>query len=113
MRLFIELIKAAAIPKPALDHEFGTMMIDRYGVRAIGLNLDRVSTGLLSRLHDSDSPLYVPIVIAGHLRDDIRRMACTNRAAGDADCLGLMHPHLLPATANRSEEHKHELQSLM
>src|SRR3546814_12929318 len=102
MRLFIELIKAAAIPKPALDHEFGTMMIDRYGVRAIGLNLDRVSTGLLSRLHDPESQLYVPIVIAGHLRDDIRRMACTTRAAGGAYCIGRLHPTLLPPTAKCS-----------
>ena len=44
VRLLVQLIKAAAVPEPALDLEVRPRMVDGHGVRRVSLQLDGVGT---------------------------------------------------------------------
>ena len=48
--LFVEIMKPPTVPKPALQHKAGTVMVDGDGVGGVGLQLDRVRAGSLRRV---------------------------------------------------------------
>ncbi len=85
MRLTIQIIERATVPQATLDAELRSIVVDGDRVGGVGLDLDRVGAGLLRRVDDGQGALKLPQMVGGHLRDDVRRLAGADLAAGDGD----------------------------
>ncbi len=85
VRLLVEIVETVAVPQPPLDVEHRVVVVDGQGVGGIGLQLDRVGAGRLRRLDQRQGAAEIAVVVAGDLGDDVRRMAGSDRPAGNGD----------------------------
>src|SRR6187397_803744 len=90
--LAVELVQTPSVPQAALDPKARPVMVERDRVRGISLQLNRVGTGLLCSLDETQRTAEIAIVVAGKLGNHIRRMARTDRAPVN---LELAHHHVV------------------
>ncbi len=82
MGLLIKVVKRAPVPYAALENESRAMMVHGESLGGVSLKLDGIGTGFGRRLHDLEGPTNVPIVVAGHFGNQVRRMTLADRSAG-------------------------------
>ena len=87
VRLLVEVVQPAIRPElvPRGDPERRPVGVDGDRVGRVGLELDRVGTGLGHRPDDGQRRCQVTVVVARHLGDDERRLVGTDRATTDGD----------------------------
>lgn len=71
------------MPKAALNHEAGPIMVDRDRVGAVGLQFNRIRTGLGRRLEDGDRALEAAVMIGRQLCNDVGRLIRADPTSGD------------------------------
>src|SRR5579859_5626533 len=75
----IELVQRPPGPQTALDVEAGAMMIDGDGVGGISLQLHGIGASVFRRVDQGEGAVDIPVMVAGHLGDDIGRMLLSDQ----------------------------------
>jgi len=85
--LLVEIMQVLAGPEGIgiADFKAAATHVERNRLGGVGLQLDRVGSGLGCRLHDRQGPLQALVVVAAHFGDHKRWMLCADNAAGDVD----------------------------